>query len=314
MMKWYVKDLSKLTNISVQTLHHYDNIDLLKPSLRLTNGYRLYSEKDLLKLQQIIALKFFGFKLSQIKKLLMGEVDAAQHFAAQARFLAEKAKNYAQGSMALQKIISDFKDDKSINWETIIKLIEVYRMTQELEKSWIGQVLTDSELKQYANFEAGLKTRFTTDDKKTFEQNWANLVDQIQANLSRDPKSDFGTKIAKQVMDLLGGLYGRENANLRHAIWHKGFKAGKADGSHYIAPEIVQWLDLAIQHYYVGRIADILKKSQTNSSEAISLWKELMEEMYGDSEELKTALYNAVMDDDKTSEAAKKWLQQFFRP
>ena len=61
MTQWYVKDLSKLTGISVQTLHHYDRIALLKPSLRLSNGYRLYSEQDLLKLQQIIALKFFGF-------------------------------------------------------------------------------------------------------------------------------------------------------------------------------------------------------------------------------------------------------------
>ncbi len=67
MIKWYVKDLSKLTGVSVQTLHFYDTKDLLKPSLRLENNYHCYSEKDLLKLQQIIALKFFGFELSQIK-------------------------------------------------------------------------------------------------------------------------------------------------------------------------------------------------------------------------------------------------------
>ncbi|HAT9096872.1 TPA: MerR family DNA-binding transcriptional regulator, partial [Legionella pneumophila subsp. pneumophila] len=60
MTQWFVKDLSQLTSVSVQTLHHYDRIGLLKPSLRLANGYRVYSEKDLLKLQQIIALKFFG--------------------------------------------------------------------------------------------------------------------------------------------------------------------------------------------------------------------------------------------------------------
>jgi DNA-binding transcriptional MerR regulator len=48
MAKWYVKDLSKLTGLSVQTLHHYDRIGLLKPSVRLSNSYRLYSEADLL--------------------------------------------------------------------------------------------------------------------------------------------------------------------------------------------------------------------------------------------------------------------------
>jgi DNA-binding transcriptional MerR regulator len=38
----------------------------------MSNGYRVYSEKDFLKLQQIVALKFFGFELSQIKALLTG--------------------------------------------------------------------------------------------------------------------------------------------------------------------------------------------------------------------------------------------------
>ncbi len=45
MTQWFVKDLSKLTSVTVQTLHHYDRIDLLKPSLRRANGYRVYSEK-----------------------------------------------------------------------------------------------------------------------------------------------------------------------------------------------------------------------------------------------------------------------------
>ncbi|HCK8789521.1 TPA: MerR family DNA-binding transcriptional regulator, partial [Legionella pneumophila] len=43
MTQWFVKDLSQLTAVSVQTLHHYDRIGLLKPSLRLANGYRVYS-------------------------------------------------------------------------------------------------------------------------------------------------------------------------------------------------------------------------------------------------------------------------------
>ncbi len=66
MTQWYVKELSQLTEVSVQTLDHYDRIGLLEPSVRLANSYCLYSEKDLLKLQQIIALKFFGFAIERI--------------------------------------------------------------------------------------------------------------------------------------------------------------------------------------------------------------------------------------------------------
>src|SRR5271154_5962614 len=126
MTQWYVKDLSKLTQVSVQTLHHYDRIGLLEPSVRLANGYRLYSEKDLLKLQRIIALKFFGFKLSKIKSLLDMDIDMIDHFSVQSQFLEDKAKTLLEASSALKNIVSNCSRDKSIPWETIIKLIEIY--------------------------------------------------------------------------------------------------------------------------------------------------------------------------------------------
>lgn len=71
MKQWYAKEFSRLTHVSVRILHHYDKIGLLKPSLRLSNRYRLYSEQDLSKLQQIIALKFFGFELAQSNDYLL---------------------------------------------------------------------------------------------------------------------------------------------------------------------------------------------------------------------------------------------------
>lgn len=171
MSQWYVKDLSKLTHVSVQTLHHYDRIGLLKPSIRQPNGYRTYSEKDLLKLQQIIALKFFGFGLTQIKKLLEDEVDMIEHFSAQSQLLKEKATMLTEASTTLQRIISDCNRRKSIPWETIIQSIEVYHMTQQLEKSWAGKVFDHEELKEFVDFEHELNARFTAEEKKKMEMN-----------------------------------------------------------------------------------------------------------------------------------------------
>ena len=68
-INWFVKEFSQLTKVSVRTLHHYDDIGLLKASLRTSGNYRLYSEVDLLKLQCIVTLKIFGFSLEQIKEL-----------------------------------------------------------------------------------------------------------------------------------------------------------------------------------------------------------------------------------------------------
>lgn len=170
MTQWLIKNLSKLTGVTVQTLHHYDRIDLLKPSARQANGYRVYSEQDLLKLQQIIACKFFGFELSQIKNLLTDASGAVEQFSAQALFLEQKAANLLDASKTMKNIISEVKDDKSIPWETVITLIEVYRMTQQLEHAWVKDIFSPEELKQYAAFETEMISHSTPEQKTAFEK------------------------------------------------------------------------------------------------------------------------------------------------
>jgi len=217
-----------------------------------------------------------------------------------------------EASQTLKSIVAEYSYDKSISWKTIINLIEVYRMTQQLEKTWAGKVLTPVELKQYANFEAGLKTRFTEDEKKSFENSWTNLVNKINTNLDQDPKSEFGKNIAKQVMDLINGLYCKEHANLKHSIWNKGFKKDKMDKEHSLNLKSVAWLDKAIDTYYRCRLFRILDQVDPNVPSKFSKeWNELMEEMYGNSQDLKQSLIDIAITDNQVSVAAKKWLQQF---
>ncbi len=70
MKKYGVKELSKLSGISVRTLHHYDKIGLLKPLHRTEAGYRYYGEEQLLRLQQILFYKELDFPLKEINALL----------------------------------------------------------------------------------------------------------------------------------------------------------------------------------------------------------------------------------------------------
>jgi len=59
--------------VSIRTLRYYDKVGLLLPSLHTEAGYRLYSDEDLLSLQQILVLKFLGFSLEEIKVCLQTE-------------------------------------------------------------------------------------------------------------------------------------------------------------------------------------------------------------------------------------------------
>jgi DNA-binding transcriptional MerR regulator len=65
-----VKQLSELASITVRTLHHYDDIDLLKPSKVGANGYRYYDDAALLRLQQILFYREIGLELMQIRDIL----------------------------------------------------------------------------------------------------------------------------------------------------------------------------------------------------------------------------------------------------
>ncbi len=312
MTQWYVKELSKLTQVTVQTLHHYDRIGLLKPSVRLANGYRLYSEKDLLKLQQIIALKFFGFELSQIKALLSQDVNMIDHFSAQSQFLEEKAKNLFEASQTLKHIVSDCSRDKSIPWETIIKLIEVYRMTQQLEKTWAGKVLSQDELKQYARFEQDLKTKFTADEQKAFEQSWDDVVKEVNANLTKDPTSDVGIALGKRCMDLVNGLYGNEYIALRTTIWEKGYKGGHLGEEHNLSPEAIAWLDQATAAYYKDRVCKVLNQVKTQPYQTGSKqWEELFTDMYGDEQAPKDEIFNSILNGTLYDQTAKDWLRKY---
>jgi DNA-binding transcriptional MerR regulator len=63
-------EFAKRAGVTIRALHHYDRLGLLKPSGRTAAGYRLYTDRDLVRLEQIVALKFIGFPLSQIREVL----------------------------------------------------------------------------------------------------------------------------------------------------------------------------------------------------------------------------------------------------
>jgi DNA-binding transcriptional MerR regulator len=64
-----VREFAKLANVTIRTLHHYEQVGLLKPG-RTTAGYRVYTRADLERLEQIVRVKYLGLPLQQIKTVL----------------------------------------------------------------------------------------------------------------------------------------------------------------------------------------------------------------------------------------------------
>jgi DNA-binding transcriptional MerR regulator len=79
MTTWTVGQVADLFGVTVRTLHHYDEIGLLSPSERSRAGYRLYTDEDLTRLQQVVVYRRLELPLDEIAALLDGGEDAVDH-------------------------------------------------------------------------------------------------------------------------------------------------------------------------------------------------------------------------------------------
>jgi DNA-binding transcriptional MerR regulator len=70
MPSWKIGDLARETGLTVRTLHHYDEIGLLRPGQRTESGYRLYGEPDLRRLLRIMALRQLGLSLDEVREVI----------------------------------------------------------------------------------------------------------------------------------------------------------------------------------------------------------------------------------------------------
>jgi DNA-binding transcriptional MerR regulator len=76
-MAFTVGELSRLTGVTVRALHHYDEIGLVRPSQRSAAGYRLYDDRDALRLQQVLVFRELGVPLDEIGAALGAAHDRA---------------------------------------------------------------------------------------------------------------------------------------------------------------------------------------------------------------------------------------------
>jgi DNA-binding transcriptional MerR regulator len=244
-----IKEIAELTSVTARTLHYYDEIDLLTPSHKTPSGHRLYSEEDILRLQQITALKYMGFSLEQISNIASNPIyNTRDSLRTQSTMIKDKAIRLQNVAKLLESIVNQLDIDDTINWTTITKIIEVMQMSENDRETWYKKYLSISELIELEE----IKKRYSDEHWDIYNRQWEKLYKEVEANLHTLPESETGMQLAKKWLELVDEIYPR-TSKLRKKLW-EAFKAG-------VYPQNALSHDLEIINY-ITKATEKFKREQ----------------------------------------------------
>lgn len=196
------QEFAKLAGVTVRALHHYDRLGLLKPKQRSTAGYRLYSARDFVRLEQIVVLKFLGMPLQQVKRVLAAEVNLAEALRRQRQVLTEKRHQIDRAIQAISTAQQSFGANRTQDW----RLLQI--ITQEMAM----QNSTDWTKKYYSP-EAQEKVEerkklWSPELQERVSREWAQLFTDIEGALGESPASAKAQALAARWRNLLAEFTG----------------------------------------------------------------------------------------------------------
>jgi len=224
----YIKigELARRAGITVRTLHHYDHINLLSPSFRSENGFRLYSQDDVSRLQRIQALKQFGCSLTEVRSFLdepQGSI--TDIISKQITFLTqriEKAQDLRDRLSRLNEQILRGYDTKLPDWLTLLEVMAMYKKRfsrQELDilrKNKLAGNLDRKWRKLVTDVQELINLKIPVSDEKAQKcaRQWIELVIKLSGNdpalavklkmfHQEEPKARILTGITKEIGDFM---------------------------------------------------------------------------------------------------------------
>jgi DNA-binding transcriptional MerR regulator len=186
----------------VRALHHYDRLAVLRPK-RTESGYRLYSLRDLERLEQIVALKFLGLPLKEIKTLLdreerrLPEVLRSQRLA-----LEEKRRSLEQAIHAIEDAEHAIACGKPADVQVLAKIIEVIEMQEDTE--FMNKYYSEEAQAKLAE----KRKEWNPEMQAEVSRAWSELFRDVEAALDEDPASEKAQALAARWRKLVESFTG----------------------------------------------------------------------------------------------------------
>lgn len=202
-----IGELAKRMGVTVRTLQYYDKEGILKPSAFSEGGRRLYADRDVIKLHQILSFKYFGFSLEEIKNHIL-PLDTPEQMASllleQQKAIEEQIENLQEAAQFIEAFRTEVENIKSVDFKKYAEIIELLRMGNE--GYWVWKCFDDT-------LSHHIKERFGDDPafgEKTY-YTYLELLDEAHLLVQQGeaPESEASMVLAekwwKMIMDFTGG-------------------------------------------------------------------------------------------------------------
>jgi DNA-binding transcriptional MerR regulator len=257
MSTYTVKQLARLSGVSVRTLHHYDEIGLLKPAFLGENRYRYYGREELLRLQDILFHRELGVPLQEIGKLLATDGrDRVAILSRHRELLAERINSSRQLLLTIDRTIAE------LNGAGTMKDKDFYHgfapEKQAEYEEWLVENYGDSARQGIEDSKAHWAERTPEDMKAAFEAGAAaeaELAEQFVAGI--DANSTELDAMFDRHRAWVSQMWGRECARSGYAGMADMYLAHPDFRTHFDkrGEGFLDWLTTAMKAYAARQAA-----------------------------------------------------------
>jgi DNA-binding transcriptional MerR regulator len=194
--QYRAKEFAARAGVTVRTLHLYDQMGLLQPAERTQSGYRLYGERELERLEQIVALRFVGFSLQEIKELLAAEpLPLVVALRMQREIIRQRRDQLDRALDAIERAQSTIDGDRqATRWEALRTIIEVMKVENN-DWNWTKNYYSP-EAQQKIDARA---SAISKDEIEEGQRAWTQLIAEIEAAAqSEDPAGEHAQELARR--------------------------------------------------------------------------------------------------------------------
>ena len=211
-----VKEISDLTGISVRTLHYYDEIGLLKPTEKSDAGYRLYDDKALETLQQILFFREFDISLKEIKAVLDNPaLERNQILQVQRKMLVTKKERMERLIASIDDIL---KGENKMDF-TIFTKTEVEEMFLTMLEH-MPENMRNIAIKEFGSIEQWKKHYMEVVSSEEMQKGYAKVVEWYGGkdkflSVARTPVSkEVAESYNKRIEAILQKLIAKQNCDI----------------------------------------------------------------------------------------------------